>query len=203
MSADHFLTAGEEGTLRRFALENDSYKQLADLPYSSGEKIFTNKFSGIFWSNWDIQYPIGGIYFYGSKPIPTTRWISHKFNADFVKKENRVILNAVQNDNSSRAFIISLLENGNKWLPPEGTEIYFLYQRPDGKNGVVAKVAILTDNVVSLLPPKEVFEVDGIIFASVAFKFGENALSTFNFEIHVDKAPSTNLLLEAMNETVW
>lgn len=202
MSADHFLTAGAEGTLRRFALENDSYKQLADLPYSSGEKIFTDKFSGIFWSNWDIQYPIGGIYFYGSKPIPATRWISHRFDADFVKKENLVILNAVQNDNSSRAFIISLLENGNKWFPPEGTEIYFLYQRPDGNNGVVEDIAVLTDNVVSLIPPKEVFEVDGIVFACVAFKFAENTLSTFNFEIHVDKAPSANLLFEVLNETV-
>lgn len=202
MTADHFLTAGAEGTLRRFALENDSYEQLADLPYSGGEKIFTSKFSGIFWSNWDVQYPIGGIYFYGSKPIPTTKWISHKFDADFVKKENRLILNAVQNDNSSRAFIISLLENGNKWIPPEETKIYLLYQRPDGENGVVEDVAVLTDNVVSLLTPKEVFEVDGIILASVAFKFGENTLSTFNFEIHVDKSPSTNLLLEAMNETV-
>ena len=202
MSADHFLTAGVEGTLRRFALENDSYKQLADLPYSGGENIFTNEFKGIFWSNWDIQYPIGGIYFYGSKPIPTTRWISHRFDADFVKKENLVILNAVQNDNSSRAFIISLLENGNKWFPPEETEIYLLYQRPDGGNGIVEDVAVLTDNIVSLLPPKEVFEVDGIILASVAFKFGENTLSTFNFEIHVDKAPSTNLLLGDANETV-
>jgi hypothetical protein len=202
MNEENFLVAGPSGTLRRFTIENDAYTQLADLTYSGGENIFTNKFSGIFWSNWDIQYPIGGIYFYGSKPIPTTKWISHKFDADFVKKENRLILNAVQNDNSSRTFIISLLENGNKWLPPEGTTIYLLYQRPDGENGVVEDVAVLTGNVVSLLPPKEVFEVDGIIFASVAFKFGENTLSTFSFEIHVDKAPSTNLLLEAMNETV-
>lgn len=202
MNEENFLIAGVKGTLRRFIIENDAYTQLADLPYSGGENIFKNEFKGIFWANWDIQYPIGGIYFYGSKPIPTTKWISHKFDADFVKKENRLILNAVQNDNSSRTFIISLLENGNKWLPPEETEIYLLYQRPDGENGVVEDVAVLTDNVVSLRPPKEVFEVDGIIFASVAFKFGENTLSTFNFEIHVDKAPSTNLLLEAMNETV-
>ena len=202
MTADHFLTAGAAGTLRRFELKNDSYEQFADWPYLGSEKIFTSKFSGIFWSNWDVQYPIDGIYFYGSKPIPTTRCISHRFDADFVKKENRVIVNAVQNDNSSRAFIISLLENGNKWIPPEETKIYLLYQRPDGENGVVEDVAVLTDNVVSLLPPKEVFEVDGIVFASVAFKFRGNTLSTFNFEIHVDKAPSANFLLEVLNEAV-
>ena len=131
MNEGSYLIAGVEGMLRRFTIKNDSYTQLADLPYSGSENIFTNKFKGIFWSNWDIQYPIGGIYFYGSKPIPTTRWISHRFDADFVKKENLVILNAVQNDNSSRAFIISLLENGNKWFPPEETEIYLLKCRPD------------------------------------------------------------------------
>ena len=116
MTADHFLTAGAEGTLRRFTLENDSYEQHADWHYLGSEKIFTSKFSGIFWSNWDVQYPMDGIYFYGSIPIPTTRWISHRFDADFVKKENRVIVNAAQNDNSSRTFIISLLENGEKWM---------------------------------------------------------------------------------------
>lgn len=192
MTADHFLTAGVAGTLRRFALENDSYEQLADLPYSGGENIFTNKFSGIFWSNWDIQYPIGGIYFYGSTPIPTTRWISHRFDADFVKKENRVIVNAVQNDNSSRTFIISLLENGEKWFPPQGTEIYLLYQRPDGQNGSVSDAAVLTENIVSLIPPEDVFEVNGIVLVSVAFEFETNTLRTFNFEIHVEKDPSVD-----------
>jgi hypothetical protein len=190
MSADNFLTAGPAGTVRRFSLKNDSYEQIADLSYSGGVKIFQTKFIGILWSNWDIQYPIGGVYFYGSKPIPTTRWISHRFDADFVKKENRIIINAMQNDDSSRTFIISLLENGEKWFPPEETEIYLLYKRPDGQNGLVSDVAVLTENVVSLIPPKDVFEVNGTVLASVAFKFGTNTLSTFNFEIQVEKDPS-------------
>ena len=202
ITADHFLTAGAAGTLRRFALENDSYKQFADWPYSGSEKIFTSKFSGIFWSNWDVQYPIDGIYFYGSKPIPTTRWISHRFDADFVKKENRVIVNAVQNDNSSRTFIISLLENGEKWFPPKETKIYLLYQRPDGQTGSVSDAAVLTENIVSLIPPKDVFEVNGTVLASVAFKFETNTLSTFNFEIHVEKDPSSAVLMEVDDEAV-
>lgn len=203
MSADHFLISGVKGTLRRFVLENDSYEQFADWPYQGGsEKIFPNAFRGIFWSNWDIQYPIGGVYFYGSKPIPTTRWISHRFDADFVKKENRVIINAVQNDNSSRTFIISLLENGEKWFPPQETEIYLLYQRPDGQNGSVSDVAVLTENIVSLIPPEDVFEVNGTVLASVAFKFETNTLSTFNFEIHVEKDPSSAVLMEVDDEAV-
>lgn len=202
MNEENFLVAGAEGTLRRFIIENDDYTQLADLPYSGGENIFKNQFKGIFWSNWDIQYPIGGIYFYGSKPIPTTKWISHRFDADFVKKENRVIINAVQNDNSSRTFIISLLENGEKWFPPQKTEIYLLYQRPDGRNGSVSDAAVLTENIVSLIPPKDVFEVNGTVLASVAFKFETNTLSTFNFEIHVEKDPSSSVLMEVDDEAV-
>lgn len=192
MNEESYLIAGVEGMLRRFAIENDSYTQLADLHYSDGEKIFKNEFKGIFWSNWDVQYTIGGICFYGSKPIPTTRWISHRFDADFVKKENRVIVNAVQNDNSSRTFIISLLENGEKWFPPKEMKIYLLYQRPDGKTGSVSDVAVLTENIVSLIPPKDVFEINGIVLVSVAFEFETNTLRTFNFEIHVEKDPSAD-----------
>ena len=66
----------------------------------------------------------------------------------------------------------------------------------------MSDVAVLTENIVSLIPPEDVFEVNGTVLASVAFKFETNTLSTFNFEIHVEKDPSSAALMEVDDETV-
>jgi hypothetical protein len=199
MTADHFLTAGVEGKLRRFALENDSYEQLADLPYSGGEKIFMSKFSGIFWSNWDIQYPIGGIYFYGSKPIPTSSWITNRLTIDLAEKTNVNKIYATQNEKNARTLIVNLMENGNKFILPENVSILLHCYRQDGNSFVNSQLDNgkdafrITDNVISYILPYELFVSPGLAEINFVVKKTVNdvsyRLNTFNVMVEIDEDP--------------
>lgn len=199
MTEDGFLRSGAAGILQQYAIVNGAYDKFADLEYNGGQNIFSDEFKEIIWSNWNIQTPIGNIYFYGSKPVPVTKWVTQRVTIDLAQKTNEPKIYATQMDNNSRTWVISLLENGEKFILPDDCEITLRCFRPDGKTFLNSTLVNggdawrIVDNVISFIPPSETFECAGVAEVAFAITVVNDSetyrLNTFVFQVEIDEDP--------------
>jgi hypothetical protein len=141
-----------------------------------------------------IEGENGGVRFYPTAPVPVGKWITQRFTFELASRQTPVVIDAVQFEEGTRTWVISLTENGNEWYPPSGCDLEMNYMRADGIGGKSLYMFGLddwsiTDNIVSIIPPSDFFRAEGEVLVNMKFKLNGEKLSTFNFKIHVEKEP--------------
>ena len=105
-------------------------------------------------------------------------------------------IDAVQEDQYSRAVEIALYADGIPWVPPSGTVVSVRYSRADGTGGTYETLpngesaGTVSDNVVSIKLAPKIFTVPGMVRIVVALNNGATKLHTFHMDVWIQGNPS-------------
>lgn len=126
--------------------------------------------------------------------------ITTKLDIDLQRPLYPSVINAVQGDQNTRQLEISLYSGGVAFELPEGTTAAIRYAKPDGAKGSYSELSdgspafsISGNTVLFLLPPK-ILAVAGCVSAQIVLTHGDNILSTFGMQIHVEEDPSVGYI---------
>ena len=114
---------------------------------------------------------------------------------DLARRGPTPVVDAVQDDKSSRQLQIELLENGSAWSPPSGLTPLASYRKPDGKGGMYdtlpdgSSAFSVSGNVVTVILAPQVCTVAGVVKFTVGFLQGEKSLYAFGVDLVVQPNP--------------
>ena len=128
--------------------------------------------------------------------------INHTIDMDLVNPGPVPRIQVKQGDARSRNIIINLFANGEPWEIPEDAEAVIRYHHhdPQGMTDAQGIFDTLEDgspawlfrgNVFEVMPPQALLENSGLTQMDVTFLCEGRTLSTFNFEIYVNRAPAS------------
>ena len=111
--------------------------------------------------------------------------IYRKITVDLARKSDVRIIFARQNDIGSRNLLITLTDNGERYLPEPSSSATLNFKRADGVCGAVA-ADIGDDGVVSITLPRIVLGMVGRTLCSVSiFDTSGNKLTSSDFSLDV------------------
>lgn len=123
--------------------------------------------------------------------------VTHNIKIDIVKKFVKPRVHAMQYDIHTRVVAITLLAGHAAFTPPDGTTFALSYRKADGTKGFYNQLAddvsaiSVSENVVSVILAPQVLTYPGKVDAALVMSAtGDDRLSTFPFEIHVEADPS-------------
>ena len=130
--------------------------------------------------------------------------IDHTIDMDLVKPGAVPRIHVKQGDARSRNIIINLFADGEPWEIPEDAEAVIRYHHhdPDGLTDTQGIFDTLEDgspawlfrgNELQVMPTQALLETSGLTQMDVTFLYEGRTLSTFNFEIYVNRAPATGM----------
>ena len=126
--------------------------------------------------------------------------IVNTLNIDLQNQKTQQRIRVMQADVNTR-IVEAHLHNGREtWTVPEDTSAALSYCKPDGTVGFYDKLpdgtAALTvsENIITAILAPQVMTVSGLVLAVIILKDADgNQLSTFPFQIHVEKNPAAGV----------
>ena len=118
--------------------------------------------------------------------MQTTQQITLELNEDI----NYRYVYGIQFDNASRFIMITLTENGIKFIPPQKATASFRCLKPDGTSCINA-AKINSDGTITAELTEQVLAVEGQVKADISLLDGKSVLSTATFFIQVEEVPSS------------
>ena len=111
-------------------------------------------------------------------------------------------IRATQADANTRVVEVSLYDGGVAWPVPDGVAAAVGYRKPDGTAGLYDKLPDGTDaltiseNTITAVLAPQVLTVPGIVSAVIILTDDNmRQLSTFPFQIYVEKNPAAGLVI--------
>lgn len=106
---------------------------------------------------------------------------------------------AVEGDSNTRSVLLLLYDGGDRYSVPEDASVVVRYGKRDKTGGIYdtlpngERAWEVTEKglVVSLAP--QMFTCPGVVEAQIQLRKGSQSLSTFTFELNVEKDPSRGL----------
>ena len=134
--------------------------------------------------------------------------ITHEITLDLVSQERPPRIQAKQGEAFTRQVAITLLANGEPWVPPHGTPAVIRYHAHDADKGADTSgiydtlpdgrtAWTVSENVITLTLIPQMLAAYGIVRVDVAFYAGDAVLATANFDIYVNQAPADGTRAEA------
>lgn len=134
--------------------------------------------------------------------------ITHEITLDLMNQEYTPRIQAKQGEAFTRKVAITLLADGEPWVPPHGTPAVIRYHAHDAENGrdttgiydtlPDGKTAwVVSENVITLTLIPRMLASYGIVRVDVAFFAEEAVLATANFEIYVNQSPADGTTVQS------
>lgn len=105
----------------------------------------------------------------------------------------------IQFDNASRFIMITLTENGIKFVPPPKATASFRCLKPDGTSCINA-AKINSNGTITAELTEQVLAVEGQVKADISLLDGQSVLSTATFFIRVEEVPSSATQIVSTDE---
>lgn len=117
----------------------------------------------------------------------TSNQKSLNLDIDVLNKHQWV--DAKQFDNKARSLIITLLDNGEQFVPEKGTVVMFRALKPDGKS-VEYEATINEDGTITVELSEQALAVKGVVKADISLVGSDGSrLSTASFFLQNQEAP--------------
>lgn len=127
--------------------------------------------------------------------------VKHEITLDFISQEGMPRIQAKQGEGFTRQVAITMLANGEPWIPPHGTPAVIRYHAHDAENGADTKgiydtlpdgntAWVVTENVITLTLIPRMLSSYGTVRVDVAFFAEDTVLATATFEIYVNPSPA-------------
>lgn len=126
--------------------------------------------------------------------------IDHDIDIDMINPGTIPRVHVKQGDAMSRNIRINLYANGEPWLIPDGATAVIRYHihDPEGLTDTQGIFDTLEDgelayiygeNIFELMPTAAMMATGGLVIMDIMLLYEGRTLSTFNFEMYVDRAP--------------
>lgn len=122
--------------------------------------------------------------------------VTHKINTDLQIREKIPRLAMVQCDCDSREIEITITSGGTTWLPGNIDNVFLRYRKNDGTGGCYdtlpdgTKAWSVNENKVTICIAPQMLTVPGMVEAQAVLVSGTQTVTTFLFQIAVEKDPS-------------
>ena len=122
--------------------------------------------------------------------------IIHSISLDFQRYKTPSQIDVVQDDIYSRYIQITLYDNTNEWIVPDGATVAVRFKKPDRTQGVYdtlpdgTSAYTITKNTVTIGVAPQMLTVKGRVTASVVIYLETVQLATFPFTLNVVENPA-------------